>query len=131
MLQRVITVGHNLVAESAAFDETGNMVWAATTNGALVTVRLLDQRIQVIGSGYRRPIGVIPGHDGLTIAVVERNGRTWLARRDQASRSQAQLVVDLPGRVLAARRHLEPQQLLVLTTHQVAGGDPDPTIFLV
>lgn len=131
MLQRVITVGHDLVAESLAFDESGNMAWAATTNGALVTARLLDQRIELIGSGYRRPVGVIPGHDGLTVAVVERNGRTWLARRDQASRSRAQLVMDLPGRVLAARRHLEPQKLLVLTTRQIADGEPDPTIFSV
>jgi hypothetical protein len=131
MLQQVITVGHDLVAESLAFEETGNTVWAATTNGALVTVRLLDQRIALIGSGYRRPIGVIPRHDGLTVAVVERNGRTWLARRDQASRPHAQLVIDLPGRVLAARRHPDPGSLLVLTTLQVQGGDPDPTVFSV
>jgi hypothetical protein len=131
MLQRVITVGHDLVAESLTFDETGNMVWAATTNGALVTARLLDQRITLIGSGYRRPIGVIPGHDGLTVAVVEHNGRTWLALREQASRLRAQFVTDLPGRVLAARRHLEPGRILVLTTLQVPAGGPDPTIFSV
>ena len=131
MLQRVINVGRVLVAESLAFDEPGNMVWAASTNGALVTVRLLDQRIERVGAGYRRPIGIIPGHDGLTVAVVQRNGRTFLARRDLASRPRAQFVLDLPGRVLAARRHLEPGKVVVLTTHQTEDGEPAPTIFSV
>ena len=131
MLQRVITVGQELAAESLTFDEAGNTAWAATTSGALVTVRLLDQRVTLIGSGYRRPIGVIPGHDGLTVAVVERNGRTWLALRDQASRLRAQFVIDLPGRVLAARRHPEPGRLLVLSAVGAPAGSPEATIFSV
>ena len=129
MLRKVITVGQNLVGESLTFDAPGNKVWAATTQGALVTVRLLDQQIRQIGWGYRRPIAVIPMHDGLLVAVVERSGRTWLARRDTASRSRAQLVIDLPGRTLAARRHPDTGRLLVLTTLQVEGGDPSPTLF--
>ena len=131
MLQRVISTGHDLVPESLAFDEARNTVWAAATNGTLVTVRLLDRRIELAGLGYRRPIGVLPGHDGLTVSVVERTGRIWLARRDQASRGSAQLIADLPGRALTARRHPDPGFVLVLTTLQTVGGEPDPTIFSV
>jgi hypothetical protein len=115
MLQSTVAVGHNLVPGSLSFDETGNTAWAATTNGSIVTVRLLDRRIELLGSGYRRPVAVIPGHDGLTVSVVERSGRVWRARRDQASRAFAQLVTDLPGRALAARRHPDAARILVLT----------------
>ena len=114
MLQRTIAVGHNLVPGSLSFDETRNTAWAATTNGGIVSVRLLDRRIELLGSGYRRPVAVIPGHDGLTVCVVERSGRVWRARRDQASRTFAQLVTDLPGRALAARRHPDSARILVL-----------------
>ena len=89
MLRKVITVGQNLVGESLTFDAPGNRVWAATTQGALVTVRLLDQQIRQIGWGYRRPIAVIPMHDGLLVAVVERSGRTWLRVRT-ANRCQTE-----------------------------------------
>src|SRR5687768_17371441 len=116
MLQRALTIGDNLIPGTLNFDEPGNAVWAATTNGRLVTVRLLDQRIKRVGAGYRRAVGVIPGHDGLTVAVVEANGRVWLASRESASRSRAQLVGDLPGRALGARRHPDPGSLLVLAT---------------
>lgn len=79
-------------------------------------VRFLDRRIELLGSGYRRPVAVIPGHDGLTVSIVERSGRVWRARRDQASRTFAQLVTDLPGRPLAARRHSDAARILVLTS---------------
>jgi hypothetical protein len=131
MIQHVIAVGHSLVPESLAFDEPGNKVWAVTTNGAIVTVRLLDQQVRLLGFGYRRPIGLVPGHDGLTIAIAERSGRVWLARRDHASRSRAQLLVDLPGRVLAVRRHPDFGRLMVLTNVAVLAGEPNPTIWIV
>lgn len=126
MIQQLIPVGHALVPGSLSFDEPGNKVWAATANGAIVTVRLLDGRVKLMGFGYRRPVGVVPCYDGLTVAVVERSGRVWLSRRDHAYRSRAGLVADLPARVLAVRRHPDPGRLLVLTTHSASGGEGKP-----
>lgn len=131
MLQHTIPVGHALAPESLTFEEPGNAAWAATVGGELVTVRLLDGAVSQLGGGYRHPVGVVPMHDGLTVAIVERTGRIWLARRDQAARARAQLVADLPGSALAARRHPDTGKLLVLTTRRERGGDADPTIFAV
>ena len=131
MLQRTIPVGHALAPESLTFEEPGNAAWAATVEGALVTVRLLDGAVSQLGGGYRHPVGVVPMHDGLTVAIVERTGRIWLARRDQAERGRAQLIADLSGSALAARRHPDAGKLLVLTTRRERGGNADPTIFAV
>jgi hypothetical protein len=128
MLERVIATGVDLVPDSLHFDVPSNAVWASGSNGSVVTVRLLDQRVEQLGFGYRRPIAAVPGHDGLTVAVVERRGRVWLARRDQASRNRARMVAAVPGRVLAARRHPDPGTLLLLTTGALDGAPPGPTL---
>ena len=42
MLQHTLPVGHALAHGSLTFDEPGNSAWAATVDGELVAVRLLD-----------------------------------------------------------------------------------------
>ena len=131
MLQRVIPVGNDLVPESLSFDGPGNLVWAVTLSGEIVTVRLLDRRVELVGAGYQRPVAVIRNHDGLTLAVVEQDGSTLLAARSGAARNRAAVLADLPGQALAARRHVDVGSVLVLTTHHAEDGPPDPTIFRV
>lgn len=96
MLQRTIPIGQVVVAGSLTFEPAGNAAWAATASGAVVTVRLFDQRVEQIGSGYVDPVAALPMVDGLSVVVAEADGGLWLARGDAANRSQARPLADVP-----------------------------------
>src|SRR5713101_4787083 len=130
MLQWTIPTGHDFVEGCLHFDEPGNTVWGAATSGELVTIRLFDRRVEVPGAGYNQPVAAVPNSDGLTVVIVDRSGRVWLARRDQPDQAGARLVATVPNDALAAQRHSDTGQLLVLTSGS-NGIDPGPVILTV
>lgn len=127
MLIRTISTGKALVPGSLTFDEAGNALWAATPGGAVVTVRLLDERVDELGSGYIDPVAALPLVDGLSLLVVEADGTLLLARRDAADRAQARQLAVVSGGALAARLHPDPGWAVVLSVGS-AGGDPELVI---
>src|SRR5260370_25649001 len=130
MIKWTIAAGHAFDRGCLHFDEPGNTVWGAATSGELVTIRLLDRRVQVPGAGYDQPVAAVPNSDGLPVVIVDRSGRVWLARRDQAGQAAARLVATVPNDALAAQRHPDTGLLLVLTSGSF-GIDPGPTIVTV
>lgn len=62
------------------FDEPRNLVWCVA-QGTLQTVRLMDGLTSTYG-GYVDPIAVVPLGDGLSVAVVEADGRLLVAPLD-------------------------------------------------
>lgn len=127
MLQRTIPTGQVLALNSLSFESAGNAVWAVTSAGDVVTVRLLDERVDVLGSGYLDPVAVVPLADGLRVAVAEATGALWLTRRDAADRAQARALASVPGGAIAAHRHPDPNLLLVLAAGSL-DGDPTPQL---
>lgn len=127
MLRRQVPTGRVFVADSPIFDPASNAVWGVTPAGEVVTVRLLDGRVDVLGSGYTDPVAAVPIADGLTVAVVEAGGSVRVARRDGADHPSARLLVTLAGRALAASRHADPNLLLVLTEASIDGA-PAPQL---
>jgi hypothetical protein len=130
MLEQVIATGHTLVLGSLIFDPPDNCVWGVSTAGAVVTVRLLDERVSELGAGYHEPIAAIPLHDGLTLAVVERAGHIRWAQRDAASSDLAAPVATVPGSALAARRHPDAGHIAVLASEGLDGAEPGPAVLL-
>jgi hypothetical protein len=89
IFERLVPTGRDIAPDSLCFDVPGNALWAATTDGAIIAVRLLDGEVREVGAGYANPVAALPSADGLTVAVVERAGGITLARRDDASRDRA------------------------------------------
>jgi M6 family metalloprotease-like protein len=127
MLQHTIHHGEDLVPDSLSFSAARNAVWAVTVDGRIVAVRLFDEHVGQVGSGYADPVGVVPLADGLRLAVAEAAGSIVLVRRDAADRADALLVADAPGAALGIRAHVEPTMLLILTDGSLDGG-PSPQL---
>ncbi|MFI6909609.1 hypothetical protein ACIBKY_50685 [Nonomuraea sp. NPDC050394] len=100
---------------SLSFHEPSNTVWFATSAGEVRAVRLMDRREWLCGSGFDDPVEAVPVQDGLAVAVVERDGRVCVARREAADALDAATVADLGEPVVAARLHPDFGVLLVLT----------------
>ncbi len=130
MLTQLIDTAHAIVPDSLIFDAPGNRVWAVSSSGSVITVRLLDERVSELGGGYLQPIAAIPMHDGLTIAVVEQDDGIWWTQREAASRDMADQVTTVPGRALAARRHPDPGRIIVLASGREDGDDPGPVLLV-
>ncbi len=122
MLQRTIPTGEALVPDSLDFSTARNAIWAATVDGRILVVRLFDEQVSVVGSGFVDPVGVVPLADGLRVAVAERGGSILLAGRDAADRCDAREFVSVPFTVLGVRADAEPLSLLILTEGSLDGG---------
>jgi hypothetical protein len=127
MLLTTVPTGHPMVPDSLSFESAGNSVWAVTTDGAVVTVRLLDQRVDVAGTGYVDPVAVVPLADGVRVAVVEGDGTVWVAQRSAADRAQAWQLAQVPGGALGAARHPERDRLLILAADAI-DSQPGPQL---
>src|SRR5262245_21497111 len=115
MLQRTIHTGLTLVPNSLDFSAARNAVWAVTTDGRVVAIRLFDEHVSQVGSGYIDPVAAVPLSDGLRVAVAEASGSVFIARRNAADRAQAYLLTQVPGAALAIHAHADPGTLLILT----------------
>jgi hypothetical protein len=87
----------------AMFRDADTAVFIATTDGAVLSCRLLDGAVRKHGSGHTAPIAALPAPDGLGIYVVEAAGRILEVYREEADAAQAVLVADLQQTVIAAR----------------------------
>ncbi|MDQ3549486.1 MAG: hypothetical protein M3439_11790, partial [Chloroflexota bacterium] len=79
-----------------------------------MTLRLLDGRITMRGGGYGPPVAVLPAQDGLSVLVVEAEGRILSASREDTNRSSAVVLAEFDLQAVAARRHPDDDTLLVL-----------------
>jgi hypothetical protein len=122
MLRSTVPTGKTVVAGSLTFCPARNAVWAVTTSGELIALRLLDLQLTVLGSGYHDPVAVTPLADGLTLAVAETGGAVLIARRDSADRAGARVLCEAPGGVLASCAHPDPGLLLVLAAGSLDNG---------
>ena len=122
MFRRQLPTGHTFIPDSLIFDPAGNAVWGVTATGEVITARLLDGHVDVVGSDYQAPVAAVPVADGLTVAVVESDGSVRVARRDVADRTSSRQAATLPGTALAARRHGDPYLLLLLIDASVDGS---------
>ena len=121
MLRSTITIGQAVVPGSLTFCPARNTAWATTAGGELIAVRLFDQKLTTLGSGYLDPVAVTPLADGLRLAVAEAAGGVFIARRDLADRADALLLCQAPGGVLASCAHPDPGLLLVLAAGSIDG----------
>jgi M6 family metalloprotease-like protein len=122
MLHSMITTGQAVTPGSLTFCPARNAAWAVTPGGDLIAVRLFDQQLTMLGSGYLDPVAVTPLPDGLRLAVAEAGGAVYVARRDSADRADALLLCQAPGGVLAAGAHPDPGRLLILAPGSLDGG---------
>jgi hypothetical protein len=127
MLHSTIHTGYQLVPDSLHFWAARNAVLAVTTDGRLLVIRLFDERVSEVGSGYVDPVAVIVLADGLRLAVAEAGGSVFLARRDAADHAEARLLAEIPGAALGLREHVAPGSLLVLADGSLDGG-PSPQL---
>ncbi|MDA2892350.1 hypothetical protein PDG61_15630 [Mycolicibacterium sp. BiH015] len=114
MLQRTIPTGRTLIPGSLTFNAAQNSIWATTAGGRVVVVRLYDQKTVSVGAGYADPVGVVALPDGFRIAVAERDGCIYVARRESADRSTARALVDLSGSIRALRADVQTDSILAL-----------------
>lgn len=127
MFQRSIAVGQPVMPGTLAFEPAKNAVWAATPGGDILTVRLSDARVTVVGSGFVAPLAVVPLADALRVLVVEADGTVLVGGSTTLTRAAARLVAHLPGGALAAQAHPDPGQVLVLIGGSV-DADPGPQL---
>jgi hypothetical protein len=114
-----IPLAFSVATGCCEFSEPDNSVWMGSTGGDIITCRLLDQRIAVLGSGYADPVAVLPATDGLRVFVIESTGSVLSTSRTSADRGSATVLADL-GRPLASARLHPDGGLLVLASGDAA-----------
>lgn len=115
MYRRTISTGAALVPDSLRFVESRNSVYAATTDGRLVAIRLFDGKLVELGAGYVSPVAIVSLTDGLRLAVAEAGGAILVVGRDRADRHHARLLTQLLSPVLGLDEHPDSGSLLVLS----------------
>ena len=114
MTRRSIPFAQSVASGCVVFSEPDNSLWMGTEAGEVVTCRLLDGRMTVLGGGYLQPAAVLPMTDGLGVLVVERAGRLLVAHRDSAGEVNSEVVADLARPLAAARLHPDGGLALVV-----------------
>ena len=94
------------------FDEPRNLIWYVGADADLHTVRLLDGAEAAFG-GYTDPLAVLPLGDGLSVAVVEVDGRIRVAPRDDPDGGTAADTITLNPAPHVADRGLSPFEIVL------------------
>ena len=108
-------VSDQIATGCLAFDEPSNTLWFATNSGEIRTLRLMDGREVLAGSGYQSPVGLVLEANGLGLTVVEAAGLIWDAARRDANRSAALQKVDLGEPIVGSAPMLNAAEMAILT----------------
>ncbi|HJT58574.1 MAG TPA: hypothetical protein VJ761_18850 [Ktedonobacteraceae bacterium] len=114
MPHKSIPLAHLVSPGCVAFLEPDNALWLGTEAGEIISLRLLDGRVTVLGGGYLQPVAALPLSNGLGVLVVERSGRLLIASRDAVDAANSVIVADLARPLAAACLHPDGQLALVL-----------------
>ena len=117
MYRRTISTNTALVPDSLRLVESRNSVYAATTDGRLIAIRLFDGALVELGAGYVSPVGVVPLTDGLRLAVAESEGAVLVVARDAADRNHARLLAQLSSRPSVSTSIRIPLRSFYFRTH--------------
>lgn len=108
-------IGERIAPGCLAFDEPRNTLWFATNAGEIRTLRLMDGREVLAGSGYQSPMGLVLDASGLGLTVVEAAGLVWDAARGNANRSAALQKADLGEAIVGSAPGLNVAEVTILT----------------
>jgi hypothetical protein len=111
-------ISEQIATNCLAFDEPSNTLWFATNTGEIRTLRLMDGREVLAGSGYQSPVGLVLDSNGLGLTVVEAAGLVWDVARANATRTSALQKADLGQALVGAAPRLDLAEVTILT----AGG---------
>jgi hypothetical protein len=109
-------IGQQVASGCLVFDEPSNTLWYATNSGEIRTLRLMDGRELLVGSGYQSPVGLVLDANGLGLTVVEGAGRVWDATRHDANRALARQISDLGESLIGSVPMLNSKEIAILTT---------------
>ena len=109
-----IPFAHSLSWGCVEFNELSNSLWLGTEAGEIISLRLLDRRVTVLGSGYLEPVAVMPAVDGLGVFIAERAGLVMSALRGSAGRAHAAVIADLARPLAGARLSADGASAVVM-----------------
>jgi M6 family metalloprotease-like protein len=115
MAGRSFPISGQIATGCLAFDEPSNTLWFATEAGEIRTLRLMDGREVLAGSGYRSPVGLVLDANGLGLIVVEAAGLVWDAARRDANRTSALQKANLGDAIASSAPMPNATEIAILT----------------